>query len=99
MYNCSSVYGAPPLKIRFHVYACVHVQRSTALLCDAESSSMVEEVLVSVERSHGERGPLLRYGMEHTEVILCLGNDPSVSFYSLHFHLTLTKKVMPEFLV
>uniref|UniRef100_A0A8C4R0S6 Kelch repeat and BTB (POZ) domain containing 12 n=1 Tax=Eptatretus burgeri TaxID=7764 RepID=A0A8C4R0S6_EPTBU len=38
---------------------------------------MVEEVLVSVERSHGERGPPLRYGMEHTEVILCLGNDPS----------------------
>ncbi|XP_028303636.1 kelch repeat and BTB domain-containing protein 12 [Gouania willdenowi] len=53
------------------------MKRNTALLADAESLDMLKEALevISMHPSAAPRKLKLRYGMETTDLLLCVGND------------------------
>ncbi|XP_063797246.1 kelch repeat and BTB domain-containing protein 12 isoform X2 [Pseudophryne corroboree] len=49
-------------------------KRNTVLLCNAQCYDLVEQVLETMEKS-AQVSPSLRYGMETTSLLLCLGNN------------------------
>ncbi|KAM9327128.1 kelch repeat and BTB domain-containing protein 12 [Gastrophryne carolinensis] len=51
-------------------------KRNTVLLCNAQCYDMVEEALETIEKSC-QVSLSLRYGMETTSLLLCLGNNSS----------------------
>ncbi|CAJ0940632.1 unnamed protein product [Ranitomeya imitator] len=51
-------------------------KRNTVLLCNAQCYDMVEEALETIEKST-QVSLSLRYGMETTSLLLCLGNNAS----------------------
>lgn len=55
------------------------IKRNTALLADAECLEMVNEALeaTAMHPSAAPRKLKLRYGMETTDLLLCIGNDSS----------------------
>ncbi|XP_038595902.1 kelch repeat and BTB domain-containing protein 12 isoform X1 [Tachyglossus aculeatus] len=58
------------------------LKRNTVLLCDADCIDIIEGALEAIEKS--ERHPLnLRYGMEITSLLLCIGNN-SLGIRSRH---------------
>ncbi|NXO00772.1 KBTBC protein, partial [Rhinopomastus cyanomelas] len=57
-------------------------KRNTMILCNSECSTMIEEALKTIKLSSCP-SPSLRYGMETTDLLLCIGNN-SLGIRSRH---------------
>ncbi|KAK6480566.1 kelch repeat and BTB domain-containing protein 12-like [Huso huso] len=50
-------------------------KRNTALLCNSECHSMIDDALQTIQTTTRPRTLKLRYGMETTDLLLCIGNN------------------------